>query len=90
MKLEGDPDILRHPLLAQTQERNEKETGLTLEDAVICAAQSGVSWIVVHNCSCVTQSVPIGAYLGEVEAAQVLTVPESGESDLDTATCVNV
>ena len=43
VKLEGDSDILQHPLLVQTQERIEKQTGLMVEDAVICAPQSGMA-----------------------------------------------
>ena len=90
VKLEGDPDILCHPLLVQTQDRIEKETGRTLENAVNCAPQSGVAKAVVCNRSSVIQFVPMGACLGEAEAAQVLYVPEPGESDLDTAQYVAV
>ena len=63
----------------RTQNRIEKETTLTLEDAVIGAPHSGVAQIVVHNCCGVTQSIPMGACLGEAEAARVLSVPEPGE-----------
>ena len=47
---------------------------------MICAQQSGVAQIVVRNSSGVIQSVPMGACLGEAEAAQVLSVSEPGES----------
>ena len=63
VRLEGDSDILQHPLLVQTQDRIERETGLMVEDAVICAPQSGLAQIVVRNCSSVTQSVPMRACL---------------------------
>ena len=53
--------------MVQTQERIEKQTGLTVKHAVIYAPQSGIAKIVVYNCSGVTQSVPLGACLGEAE-----------------------
>ena len=45
----GDGDCLKHLVLVQNSERIEKETGLTVEDAVIAAPESGVAQIVVHN-----------------------------------------
>ena len=85
VKLEGDPDCLKHPVLVQNCESIERETGLTVEDAVISAPGSGVAQIVVHNRSGFTQCVPRGACLGEGETAQVWSAPGPSESDTTAA-----
>ena len=69
----------------QNRESIEKETGLTVANAVITASRSGVAKIVVNNYSGLTQHLPKGACLGEVEMAQVLSVPDPGEGDLYSA-----
>ena len=42
VKLEGDIDCVKHSLLVQNWESIEKETGLTVEDAIIPPLKSGV------------------------------------------------
>ena len=81
VKLEGDRDCLKRLVLVQNSERIERETGLTVEDAVIAAPESGVAQIVVHNRSGFTQCVPRGACLGEGETTQVCSAPGPSESD---------
>ena len=85
VKLEEDPDCLKHPVLVQNCESIERETGLTVEDAVISAPGSGVAQIVIHNRSGFTQCVPRGACLGEGETAQVWSAPGPSESDTTAA-----
>ena len=90
VKLEGDTHCVKHSLLVQNRESIEKETGLTVEDAIIPPPQSGVSQIVVHNRSGFTQCVPEGACLGEAEEAEVLLFPEPEGSNLELAETVTV
>ena len=49
VKLEGDIDCVKHSLLVQNWKSIEKETGLTVEDAIISLPKSGISQIVVRN-----------------------------------------
>ena len=90
MELEGDPDDLKQPLIVLNREDVERETGLTVEDAVITAPENGVAKLIVTNCSGFTQSVPRGTYLGEAEVAEVLATVEPDKNEPSSAEAVTV
>ena len=66
-------------MIVEGCEMFEKETGVVVEDAIVSAAEDGLTRLVITNLSGLTQTVPAGTLLGLAQTgAEVLTPgPES-------------
>ena len=80
---------LKKPLMVEGDGSFERETGLIVEDALIAAAEDGITQLVVTNLSGFTQTVQEGVLVGEVQPADVLK-PDPGpeEATHGEAACV--
>ena len=69
---------LKNPLLVEGDGSFERETGLVVEDALIAAAEDGITQLVVTNLFGFTQTVQEGVLVGEVHRHRVsIHNPES-------------